>query len=350
MRHVPQRTLKEIARDLTRSSASLSSRTSSMSNLSRTGSTNSLAISASLSLGDGTIDPEQQEETRRARMEMLAALKARREALDSKIKEKNKILKELCIKEGELTGELPPEIPLAPGEPVPTIRRRVGTEFALSEKIDALLFKPEQSPEEEKLAKLELEYEIQSKITSAALKIASDTSAAKSVRKQRKTSYQQSQRKLREIESKLEQFKHLQPKHKRKQPRPPGERRSSSPDAVLMSSSRSTSIQGGVCSRIGEMLPPSQIPKRGLSVPDLDVSLRSGILDSDLHASTDVEFETSHDETDATSKASISTSNSAASPRSCPSSPRKTAIDMSNAGKLRSKHPDSISLEASPQR
>ena len=350
MRHVPQRTLKEIARDLTRSSASLSSRTSSMSNLSRTGSTNSLAISASLSLGDGNIDPEQQEETRRARMEMLAALKARREALDSKIKEKNKILKELCIKEGELTGELPPEIPLAPGEPVPTIRRRVGTEFALSEKIDALLFKPEQSPEEEKLAKLELEYEIQSKITSAALKIASDTSAAKSVRKQRKTSYQQSQRKLREIESKLEQFKHLQPKHKRKQPRPPGERRSSSPDAVLMSSSRSTSIQGGVCGRIGEMLPPSQIPKRGLSVPDLDVSLRSGILDSDLHASTDVEFETSHDETDATSKASISTSNSAASPRSCPSSPRKTAIDMSNAGKLRSKHPDSISLEASPQR
>ena len=350
MRHVPQRTLKEIARDLTRSSASLSSRTSSMSNLSRTGSTNSLAISASLSLGDGNIDPEQQEETRRARMEMLAALKARREALDSKIKEKNKILKELCIKEGELTGELPPEIPLAPGEPVPTIRRRVGTEFALSEKIDALLFKPEQSPEEEKLAKLELEYEIQSKITSAALKIASDTSAAKSVRKQRKTSYQQSQRKLREIESKLEQFKHLQPKHKRKQPRPPGERRSSSPDAVLMSSSRSTSIQGGVCSRIGEMLPPSQIPKRGLSVPDLDVSLRSGILDSDLHASTDVEFETSHDETDATSKASLSTSNSAASPRSCPSSPRKTAIDMSNAGKLRSKHPDSISLEASPQR
>ena len=350
MRHVPQRTLKEIARDLTRSSASLSSRTSSMSNLSRTGSTNSLAISASLSLGDGTIDPEQQEETRRARMEMLAALKARREALDSKIKEKNKILKELCIKEGELTGELPPEIPLAPGEPVPTIRRRVGTEFALSEKIDALLFKPEQSPEEEKLAKLELEYEIQSKITSAALKIASDTSAAKSVRKQRKTSYQQSQRKLREIESKLEQFKHLQPKHKRKQPRPPGERRSSSPDAVLMSSSRSTSIQGAVCSRIGEMLPPSQIPKRGLSVPDLDVSLRSGILDSDLHASTDVEFETSHDETDATSKASISTSNSAASPRSCPSSPRKTAIDMSNVGKLRSKHPDTISLEASPQR
>ena len=65
---------------------------------------------------------------------------------------------------GELTGELPPEIPLEPGEPVPTIRKRVGTEFALSE---ALLQRMQSSPEEELLAKLELEFEIQSKITSA---------------------------------------------------------------------------------------------------------------------------------------------------------------------------------------
>ncbi len=38
---------------------------------------------------------------RRARMEMLAALKARREALESKMKEKKRLLKELCIKEGK---------------------------------------------------------------------------------------------------------------------------------------------------------------------------------------------------------------------------------------------------------
>jgi hypothetical protein len=47
---------------------------------------------------------------------------------------------------------------------VPTIRKRVGTEFALSE---ALLQRMKSSPEEELLAKLELEFEIQSKITSA---------------------------------------------------------------------------------------------------------------------------------------------------------------------------------------
>ena len=47
---------------------------------------------------------------------------------------------------------------------MPTIRKRVGTEFALSE---ALLQRMKSSPEEELLAKLELEFEIQSKITSA---------------------------------------------------------------------------------------------------------------------------------------------------------------------------------------
>jgi hypothetical protein len=69
---------------------------------------------------------------------------------------------------GELTGELPPEIPLEPGEPVPTIRKRVGTEFQLSE---ALLQRMQSSPEEELLAKLELEFEIQTKITSAGTKL-----------------------------------------------------------------------------------------------------------------------------------------------------------------------------------
>ena len=35
----------------------------------------------------------------------------------------------------EVTGELPAETPLSPGEPVPQVRRRVGTSFCLSPKI-----------------------------------------------------------------------------------------------------------------------------------------------------------------------------------------------------------------------
>ena len=149
MRPFQLRTLKEIARDLTRSSLSLSSNSSScsVSNLSQSlsESTHSLALTASkvslkpasistMSTVDGKTgiaaaekpSEEQLEEAKRLKVEMLAALKARREALESKVKEKNALLKELCVKEGELTGELPADIPLIPGEPVPTIRKRVG--------------------------------------------------------------------------------------------------------------------------------------------------------------------------------------------------------------------------------
>ena len=66
---------------------------------------------------------------------------------------------------------------------------------------------------------MELEYEIQSKITSAAFKLANDVSAAKSVRRQRKVSYNQSQKKLKEIEFKLASIKHHKQKRV-KQPRP----------------------------------------------------------------------------------------------------------------------------------
>ena len=141
MRPFQLRTLKEIARDLTRSSLSLSSNSSScsMSNLSQSlsESTHSLALTASkVSLKQSSEKTEEQiEEAKRLKVEMLAALKARREALEAKLKEKNVLLKELCIKEGELTGELPPEIPLSPGEPVPTIRKRVGKEKKMIESL-----------------------------------------------------------------------------------------------------------------------------------------------------------------------------------------------------------------------
>ena len=153
------------------------------------------------------------------------------------------------------------------------------------------------------------------------------------------------EKKFREIEAKLESIKVSQPKHKRKQPRPPGERRSSSPDASMLAS-RSTSIHSIAKNHHHAEM---QVPKRGLSVPDLDISLRGGMMDVESQISTDVEFETSQDDVDGY-KNSISTTNSAMSPRSCPSSPRKGNVELINAGKVRLKHPDSVSLEASPQR
>ena len=344
LRHQPLRTLKEIARDLTRSTASLSS-ASSLSNLSRSGSTHSLAISGSITGSqsgtvagnhdelDAAAAEQQSEEARRARLEMVAALKARREALDDKLKEKLKQLKELCIKEGELTGELPPEIPLAPGEPVPQIRRRVGTEFALSEN---LLKKP-QSPEEELLANLELEYEIQSKITSAALKLASDSSASKSVRKQRKSSYQQSQRKLREIETKLNALKYFGTKHKRKQPRP-------------HSGSTADDQQDLLQANAGVSLSPrSEDIRRGLSVPDLESLHPSAAVvmagSSNDHPHLNRPGRSSRDSPD--SRSVHETDSAEFSPRSAPASPRKPSLDHFQ----HRRQPDSVSLEpSSPHR
>merc|ERR1719481_1768676 len=229
------RTLKEIARDLTRSSASLSS-ASSASNVSLSGSAHSLAQG---SLNSGEQETELTEEARRARQEMVVALKARREALEEKLKEKKALLKEVCLKEGELTGELPPEIPLAPGEPLPVIRRRVGTEFQISE---SLMNKTGSSEREgEQIAQLELELEIQSKITSAQLKLANDTSARKNVRRQRKISYNQCQKKLKELEFKVASLKHSTISGKKKH------------------------FKGGRDPRMGR-----EEMRRGLSVPDLE--------------------------------------------------------------------------------
>ena len=263
------RTLKEIARDLTRSSASLSS-ASSASNVSLSGSSHSVAVSGSIAGHEH--ETELTEEARRARMEMVAALKARREALEEKLKEKKSLLKEVCLKEGELTGELPPEIPLAPGEPLPVIRRRVGTEFQISE---SLMDKTGGSERDgEQLAQLELELEIQSKITSAQLKLANDTSARKNVRRQRKISYNQCQKKLKELEFKVASMKHAANAGKKKPVK--------------------------VVNRTGK-----EEMRRGISVPDLDSAPHME------HPSLDV-----------------SLSNATVSPRSCPSSPRKQPLGL----------------------
>jgi len=69
------------------------------------------------------------------RNEKYAGLAARKEALELLIKEKNDELKRLCVQEAELTGSLPLETPLEPGELPPTFRRRMGTAFTIPENL-----------------------------------------------------------------------------------------------------------------------------------------------------------------------------------------------------------------------
>ena len=154
------------------------------------------------------------------------------------------------------------------------IRKRVGTEFQLSEKF----FTKVNNNETEKLTQLELEMEIQSKITSAALKLANDSKASKNVRRQRKISYNQSLKKLKELEFKVASLKHSAVVNKKKIIKQPRDLKSGG---------------GGGKEEL----------RRGISVPDLEAGMSDQVsLDSSLVA--------------------------AVSPRSCPSSPRKQPLGL----------------------
>ncbi|XP_022256679.1 uncharacterized protein LOC106472386 isoform X2 [Limulus polyphemus] len=135
--------------------------------------------------------------------DIMVILKARKEALEKMLRSRREELKLLCLREGELTGEVPPDIPLTAGEAPPTFKRRVGTSFALNNR----LIEDFRSNNEEDLAKLELECEIQNSITMAVLKLASDKTVKRSVRKQRKLAHQRALLKLKDLQQKLSVLK-----------------------------------------------------------------------------------------------------------------------------------------------
>ncbi|XP_043481078.1 uncharacterized protein LOC122510469 [Leptopilina heterotoma] len=125
----------------------------------------------------------------------LQWLRQRREALQDKLAQKNNELKTLCIEEAELTGVLPPEIPLEPGESPPTFRKRVGTSFTYPQN---MINKLKTNEAEE--SKLELERQVQIGIQEAALAIINDSTENKAVRRKHRLIYQQSKQRLQDID------------------------------------------------------------------------------------------------------------------------------------------------------
>ncbi|XP_065577312.1 FERM domain-containing protein 4A-like [Artemia franciscana] len=146
---------------------------------------------------------EETEAEKAARLEMINALRMRKESLELKLKEKLEKLKELCLKEAEITGEMPPELPLNPGETVPQIRRRIGTAFTIPEN----LIMKAKAKEDEAITSLELQVELQKKITAAALRLSEESSTLRGVRRQRKQTYLQAVTKLNSLECQLRELK-----------------------------------------------------------------------------------------------------------------------------------------------
>ncbi|XP_024900558.1 innate immunity activator protein [Pteropus alecto] len=94
----------------------------------------------------------------------------------------------------ELTGVLPAEYPLKPGEKAPKVRRRVGAAYRLDEQ--ALSKEDPQDP----LSSLERELALQLQIAEAARRLSREERLGRQARRQRKHVLLQEERKLRELE------------------------------------------------------------------------------------------------------------------------------------------------------
>nr|XP_023671798.1 FERM domain-containing protein 4A-like isoform X4 [Paramormyrops kingsleyae] len=188
------RSLSEIAIDLTETGTL---KTSKLANMGSKGKIISGSSGSLLSSGSQESDSSQT-----AKKDMLAALKARQEALEETLRQRLEELRSICIREAELTGKLPKEYPLDPGEDPPTVRRKIGTAFKLDEQ------KILPRGEEEELERLEREFAIQSQITEAARRLASDPHVtSKRLKKQRKASYLNALRKLQDIENAINEYR-----------------------------------------------------------------------------------------------------------------------------------------------
>ncbi|KAG7279233.1 LOW QUALITY PROTEIN: hypothetical protein CRUP_013625 [Coryphaenoides rupestris] len=174
------RSLSEIAIDLTETGTLKTSKLANMGSKGKIicGSSGSLLSSGS----------QESDSSQTAKKDMLAALRARQDALEDTLKLRLEELKKICIREAELTGKLPKEYPLDPGEEAPTVRRKIGTAFKLDEQ--KILPKGE------------------SQITEAARRLASDPHvSSKKLKKQRKTSYLNALKKLQEIENSINEHR-----------------------------------------------------------------------------------------------------------------------------------------------
>ncbi|TSM36148.1 FERM domain-containing protein 4B [Bagarius yarrelli] len=144
----------------------------------------------------GSAESEVNEELKK---EKIAELKKKANSLQELLAQNLSELKNICLREAELTGKLPKEYPLAPGEKPPTVRRRVGTAFKLDD-----LFPYDADPQ---LRNLESRFALQQKIVEAAKKLASETELCKTVKKKRRRNFEDAIKTLQQIENEINDYR-----------------------------------------------------------------------------------------------------------------------------------------------
>ncbi|XP_036091392.1 innate immunity activator protein isoform X4 [Rousettus aegyptiacus] len=126
--------------------------------------------------------------------ELTYAMRRQQRALEGRLEACLEELRALCLREAELTGVLPAEYPLKPGEKAPKVRRRVGAAYRLDEQALS---------REDPLSSLERELALQLQIAEAARRLSREEHLGRQARRQRKHAVRQEEQKLRELERHL---------------------------------------------------------------------------------------------------------------------------------------------------
>ncbi|KAM4582499.1 innate immunity activator b isoform 1-T3 [Fundulus diaphanus] len=129
------------------------------------------------------------------------AMKLKHQALQDRLEICLLELKKLCIREAELTGQLPKDYPLLPGEKLPQIRRCIGASFKLDEQDIP------RGSEDSELSLVDAELALQSKIYEAARKLCEEDHLSKAVRKSRILQYKTEEKKLKKLQEKAFQLR-----------------------------------------------------------------------------------------------------------------------------------------------
>jgi hypothetical protein len=153
----------------------------------------------------------------------LATLQERKKTIEESLAKCNQELKQICLQEADLTGIIPQEMPLEPGESPPLIRRRVGTTYQLPENLIK-----NANNKDESVTDLELQIQLHANMAEAALGLANEQNISKTLRRQHMADYQQHkvqftklQEKLTSVKDKVQQQHQTEQLHKqKKKPRP----------------------------------------------------------------------------------------------------------------------------------
>lgn len=111
----------------------------------------------------------------------LSALSERKKALEDTLQKFNLELRQLCIKEAELTGVIPIEYPLEPGEKPPVFQK---TGFQISQNLLNNL------NGDESVSEMELELQVLAKMADAAQGLANNHNIGKTVRRHHRSEYE----------------------------------------------------------------------------------------------------------------------------------------------------------------